>query len=1033
MGALGDFASGVTELPRELIGGAAVALGANPDSVDQTLGLDKHPLSMMENIQQHPAKFIGELIPYVLLPSSIFGRTAAKALAKKALRTGLRKDRLKSAAHNIATTSATFGVYGGTEEAAKSQLENRDSHIAASAITDGLFTIGLLSLAKGAFVAASKIKNKAMQHKSVKDVFLDAGFPPDASSGIAKMSDADRRAFLLSLDGNIENAKNAIAAASQNIAPSIKYNPPTKEKTWVDDMFGLLSKDAHKDIEQSVDKTGLRSQEARPVIEAATGKGKVAPESARPIGLIRMAGDDLNTHLGIIGRHSNNIMAKIVEAVPEKGRRLAIRDALDVNGASIYRGLSPDEKIIADKVRELFDSVGRHLVNEKVINGFLPEYIPYIINGIGAKGKGFFDSILESAARRSHISTSTNRAKKRNSNVPLRQMSNDPGYDIAELLNMYMLDTTRAIAMKNVFKKIGVSRDAVSNKISNTPLEARRNVILKKNYTPIDVFDTSNGMISETPKEGFIKVDVNTHPSLITNYIKTQDKVKNFVHELHLEFDSTPLSPKLSKKEISKKRQEYIDRELPPFFEDLRQRTELYIHPDFKPSLDLLLKATDIPKVMQAVVATNFVMKRMLVMMSMFHFNALSESALFSKAGGIGAMAKGAGAGFLITGGNPIGAAVGAGLGAGAHVLIRTKNIAAQMRGGKYGDVYDFAQRYIDLRPPRDVGTDEFYNGLSGLQGIIDKYVPSNMAKGALKSGTKAIGGINKVIDVLMWHRLMSGAKITVFHRELERLTEKNMLLPEIEQRSQHELATVAGQFVNDAFGGQNWRKLAEGVESQMGRRWAAAASSEAGIRWANLLAFAPDWTISNIRILAKAFPGINKDKLSREMYQRYAMRSAMYYAIVGSAIQYMLTGNSILSNDDPTRIDLGDGRTMTFSKQLAEPFKWIESPVHEAIVKQSSILKTTEAILTNQKYIGAYGKAPAIYSDDETPIEKVGKSLQIAGKSFAPIFVQDINRNGMDGVYGFFGHPIYGHIRHGFKKADGKIEQEKYNDSVNT
>jgi len=439
----------------------------------------------------------------------------------------------------------------------------------------------------------------------------------------------------------------------------------------------------------------------------------------------------------------------------------------------------------------------------------------------------------------------------------------------------------------------------------------------------------------------------------------------------------------------------------------------------------MLMEANNISDLMKGVVFANFASKRALITGSLFHFNALAESALYAGAGGMGAAVKGAGVGFLITGANPLGAAVGAGLGAGAHVLVRTKNIAAQLRGGKYGDTYDYAQRYLDLRPPRDVGSDEFYNGLSGVQATIDKYVPTNTAKGILKKGTKAFGGINKTIDILMWHRLMSGAKITVFERNLEKLVLKNRELPKSQQRSQHDLATVAGQFTNDAFGGQNWRKLAEGVDNQFGRKWAAAASSEKGKMWSNLALFAPDWTVSNLRVLAKAFPMINNDKLSRQMYQRYALRAAMYYAIIGSSIQYILTGNHMLQNDDPTKLDLGEGRTMTFSKQLMEPFHWISDPVHEAVVKQSSGLKLVEEFATNKQWIGGGNNTPKIWEDDDSPLERVGNSLQVAGRHFAPIFVQDIGRNGPQGIYGFFGHPIYGNIRHGFKNSDGKIDTE--------
>ncbi|RMH12600.1 MAG: hypothetical protein D6698_15150 [Gammaproteobacteria bacterium] len=333
----------------------------------------------------------------------------------------------------------------------------------------------------------------------------------------------------------------------------------------------------------------------------------------------------------------------------------------------------------------------------------------------------------------------------------------------------------------------------------------------------------------------------------------------------------------------------------------------------------------------------------------------------------------------------------------------------------------EYALRYVEIKPPRDIGNDEIYSGLASLQGIVDKYMPESIAKGAMKKGMSTATKINKAIDVLMWYRLMAGAKLIVFERELEKAIIANSKLPLEKQKSQHELAKMAGQFVNDAFGGQNWRRLAENVDNAFGRKWAAAMASENGMKWANLVMFAPDWTVSNLRVLAKVFPGIEKDPIARKMYQRYALRAAIYYATIGAGIQMMLTGKPIWENDDPTKLDLGDGRTMTFSKQVMEPFHWVKNPIHEATVKQSSLLKGIEEQVLNKEYIG--GRAGPITTEDDPVFTAAGKRLKIAGQHFAPIFVQDIGRNGPEGVYGFFGHPIYGHIRYGFKKANGELE----------
>lgn len=57
-------------------------------------------------------------------------------------------------------------------------------------------------------------------------------------------------------------------------------------------------------------------------------------------------------------------------------------------------------------------------------------------------------------------------------------------------------------------------------------------------------------------------------------------------------------------------------------------------------------------------------------------------------------------------------------------------------------------------------------------------------------------------------------------------------------------------------------------------------------------------------------------------------------YATIGTALNYIFSGHSQLENKDPTRIDLGNGQVLTFSKQLMEPFHWVTDPQGTAIKK---------------------------------------------------------------------------------------------------
>ena len=93
------------------------------------------------------------------------------------------------------------------------------------------------------------------------------------------------------------------------------------------------------------------------------------------------------------------------------------------------------------------------------------------------------------------------------------------------------------------------------------------------------------------------------------------------------------------------------------------------------------------------------------------------------------------------------------------------------------------------------------------------------------------------------------------------------------------------------------------------------------------LLMFAPDWTISNLRIIGKSLPAFEANSDARRMYGYYFAKAAIIFGVVGNALNYMFSGKSVLENKDPTRIDLGNGDVLTFSKQLMEPFHWITDP----------------------------------------------------------------------------------------------------------
>ena len=399
------------------------------------------------------------------------------------------------------------------------------------------------------------------------------------------------------------------------------------------------------------------------------------------------------------------------------------------------------------------------------------------------------------------------------------------------------------------------------------------------------------------------------------------------------------------------------------------------VHPDIAPSLNFIYHSSDPNIIQRGVLALNFAAKRSLVSMSFFHANALLES-------------------MVLAGVSP-------------HKIVPALK---QLASGRAGDIVDEALRAgLKIGAIEDVGTDVFYSALKDIENVVNDILP--VVGGAAVRG---IDRLNRTVDHIMWDKIATGGKLAIFMHEMEKAVlnnaakhaadpAKNALIP------REQLAADVANYVNDAMGGLNWRRIAEGVQNKLGRDIALAAFNPGGRKMMQLLMFAPDWTIANIRVLLKAIPGVAKNKRITRMHQYYAARGALYFATIGSAINMMYTGKPIWKNSDPTMIDLGDGRKMVFSKQFVEPWHWLTKPGYSAINKLGILPKTALELSKGVKYFTGHSSDPPLYADDATFWEKQYGNLSLLGKKFTPIFAQQVADQGVSGIAGFLGHPIYG------------------------
>ena len=148
--------------------------------------------------------------------------------------------------------------------------------------------------------------------------------------------------------------------------------------------------------------------------------------------------------------------------------------------------------------------------------------------------------------------------------------------------------------------------------------------------------------------------------------------------------------------------------------------------------------------------------------------------------------------------------------------------------------------------------------------------------------------------DKITWERGFTNMKLYTGIAKLNQLIKDNPSVPLTQ------LARDAGEFANDAYGGQNWARLANEVADPMLRSMAQEALKPSARPYVQLAMFAPDWTISNIRIAARAIPAFNANERNRNLYGMYLINGAILYATLANAVNYAFSGHSILENRDP-------------------------------------------------------------------------------------------------------------------------------------
>ena len=312
-------------------------------------------------------------------------------------------------------------------------------------------------------------------------------------------------------------------------------------------------------------------------------------------------------------------------------------------------------------------------------------------------------------------------------------------------------------------------------------------------------------------------------------------------------------------------------------------------------------------------------------------------------------------------------------------------------------------------------------------------------------AGKKAFGAL----DTITWEFLHDRFKLASYVRHKEILMRKGM--------DEANAGRQAAIFSNDAFGSLDWdgfaTQLFEYAAKNPNTLRSKMASQAAAIlpknkrKWLNLALFAPDWTISNLRIIGRTFTTFPykytkgflkafhegktsawKSKEGKElvqawnMYAAYASRAGLYTSALWWTMTEMFsdkepTGENLWNfwfGEDSGKLDLGGGESQVISKQIAEPIHFIQHPQHTLLNKMSILPKTMMEGFFNKRWFSmkkGFPMGPPIVDDDGTTHYGqwiLGKFVPIVAN---PIITEDLSmEERLERVItGFFGFPQYG------------------------
>jgi hypothetical protein len=331
-----------------------------------------------------------------------------------------------------------------------------------------------------------------------------------------------------------------------------------------------------------------------------------------------------------------------------------------------------------------------------------------------------------------------------------------------------------------------------------------------------------------------------------------------------------------------------------------------------------------------------------------------------------------------------------------------------QFHEGGLGDHIEGLNRNgLKLEVPDDVSTT--------IIGDLGKLADTTFETKYGTAITDKIDFVNKKTDKLTWDYMHAGVKSALALDAIAKFKKNNAELHAMNPekyplKSMDEIYAEAARYANDATGGLDWLRIATEANTEFGRDVAMNFASPRGRKMAQILLFAPDWTVSTLRAGFNSFGksdtgfrGLLKPTNAVDMYRRYALRSAALWLTVINGIQYALSGKPVWENDDPTRIQFSDGTSMQPGKHSAEAVHAAMDPVKFAMNKLGFV-PSLGADLASARW----GAGPLAISGDSPTWHIVKKMAPFTASPMLQDHLEPGQRIGRS-ISGALGMPVYG------------------------